>query len=51
MRKSCIQIRRKSRLNSLDQSNGSTNDASFDGFVKSKLGQRITLRELGRVAT
>lgn len=51
MRKSCIQIRRQSRLSSLDRSNGSTNDVSFDGFVKSQLGERITLRTLGRVAT
>lgn len=51
MRKSCIQVRRQSRLNSFDHSSGSTHDASFDGLGKGKFGHCITLHTLGRVAT
>lgn len=43
MRKSCIQVMRKSRMSSLDHSTASNNDSSFDMFHKSKFGHRLTL--------
>ncbi len=43
MRKSCIEVMRKSRLGSLDHSMISNADVTFDGFTKSKIGKRLTL--------
>lgn len=51
MKTSCIQVKKLSRLSSLDKSHSSTHDASFDGFAKSGLSRKTTLYGLKRVAT
>jgi hypothetical protein len=40
-----------SRQNSFDQSAFLIQDNSFDRFPKTEFGQRLTLKEPGRVAT